>query len=40
MVAEGVIAASENMGNVTVHDTFTAIVEGKESKEVDNNFYI
>ena len=40
MVAEGVIAASENMGNVTVHDTFTAIVEGKESKEVDNNFFL
>ena len=40
MVAEGVITPSENLGNVKVHDTFTAIVEGKESKEIDNNFFL
>lgn len=40
MVAEGVIVESENLGNVSVNNTFTAIVEGKESTEIDNNFFL
>lgn len=40
MVAEGVINLSKNMGSCSVNPTFTAIVEGKEAKEVDNNFFL
>lgn len=40
MVAEGVISAGENLGCVNVNETFTAIVEGKETREVDNNFFL
>jgi nuclear protein localization family protein 4 len=40
MVAEGVITPGSNLGSVAVNDTFTAIVEGRESKEVDNNFFL
>ena len=34
MVAEGVLAPSANLGHCAVNPTFTAIVEGKEAKEV------
>jgi hypothetical protein len=34
MVAEGVIAPCKHLGHVAVNPTFTAIVEGKEAKEV------
>ena len=35
MVAEGVICPSKHLGHCAVNPTFTAIVEGKESKEVN-----
>lgn len=34
MVAEGVLAPSKNLGHCSVNPTFTAIVEGREAKEV------
>lgn len=34
MVAEGVLEPSANLGSCAVNQTFTAIVEGKPSKEV------
>jgi hypothetical protein len=34
MVAEGVITPCKHLGHVAVNPTFTAIVEGKEAKEV------
>ena len=34
MVAEGVLEPSVHLGTCTVNNTFTAIVEGKEAKEV------
>lgn len=34
MVAEGVLSPSKNLGCCAVSPTFTAIVEGKEAKEV------
>lgn len=40
MVAEGVISPSKHLGHCLVNPTFTAIVEGRESKEVDNNFFL
>mmetsp|Transcript_16037 Transcript_16037/g.11565 ORF Transcript_16037/g.11565 Transcript_16037/m.11565 type:complete len:435 (+) Transcript_16037:59-1363(+) len=40
MVAEGVMRPSSNLGSCSVNDTFTAIVEGKPAKEVDNNFFL
>lgn len=40
MVAEGVVSPSSNLGSCAVNSTFTAIVEGKESKEIDNNFFL
>jgi nuclear protein localization family protein 4 len=40
MIAEGVLQPSVNLGSCTVSDTFTAIVEGKPAKEVDNNFFL
>lgn len=40
MVAEGVLQVSHHLGNCTVNSTFTAVVEGKESPEVDNNFFL
>ena len=39
MVAEGVIEPSKNLGCVTVNPTFTAIVEGKNTKEVSSSTY-
>lgn len=36
MVAEGVLSPSKHLGQCDVSPTFTAIVEGKESKEVHN----
>ena len=36
MVAEGVLSPSKHLGHCDVSPTFTAIVEGKESKEVHN----
>jgi hypothetical protein len=36
MVAEGVLQISpSNLGSCSVHDTFTAVVSGKNVKEVD-----
>jgi len=41
MVAEGVVSPNAvNLGAVDVNETFTAIVEGRESKEIDNNFFL
>eukprot|EP00560_Eucampia_antarctica_P006347 CAMPEP_0197825444 /NCGR_PEP_ID=MMETSP1437-20131217/2527_1 /TAXON_ID=49252 ORGANISM="Eucampia antarctica, Strain CCMP1452" /NCGR_SAMPLE_ID=MMETSP1437 /ASSEMBLY_ACC=CAM_ASM_001096 /LENGTH=479 /DNA_ID=CAMNT_0043425443 /DNA_START=155 /DNA_END=1594 /DNA_ORIENTATION=+ len=40
MVAEGAISVGENPGFCAVSDTFTAIQEGKESKTVENNFFL
>jgi hypothetical protein len=40
MVAEGVIAPSLNLGHVSVNPTFTAIVTGKEAKEIDTSFFL
>eukprot|EP01032_Pedospumella_encystans_P013179 gene13179-15190_t len=40
MVAEGVLAPSANLGHCAVNPTFTAIVEGKEAKEVDTSFFL
>lgn len=40
MVAEEAITVGENPGFCTVSDTFTAIQEGKESKAVENNFFL
>jgi hypothetical protein len=34
MVAEGVLRISVNLGSCAVNETFTAIVEGKNAKEV------
>ena len=40
MVAEEALEIGENPGFCKVNDTFTAIQEGKESKTVDNNFFL
>lgn len=40
MVAEGVLQVCPHLGCLGVHPTFTAVVEGKNSKEVDNNFFL
>uniref|UniRef100_A0A7S1XS27 Nuclear pore localisation protein NPL4 C-terminal domain-containing protein n=2 Tax=Phaeomonas parva TaxID=124430 RepID=A0A7S1XS27_9STRA len=40
MVAEGALEIGENPGDCAVNETFTAIVEGKEAKEVNNNFFL
>lgn len=40
MTAEGALGLSQNLGTCTVNPPFSAIMEGKESREVDNNFFI
>ena len=40
MVGEGVISLSEHLGCTKVSPTYTVIVEGREVKEIDNNFFI
>mmetsp|Transcript_22422 Transcript_22422/g.28296 ORF Transcript_22422/g.28296 Transcript_22422/m.28296 type:complete len:509 (+) Transcript_22422:85-1611(+) len=40
MVAEEALSIGENPGFCYVADTFTAIQEGKESKTVENNFFL
>lgn len=40
MVAEGVLQVCSHLGSCGVHETFTAIVEGKPTKEIDNNFFL
>lgn len=40
MVADEVIDMGQKPGFAAVSETFTAIVEGKETKEVDNNFFL
>ncbi len=40
MVAEEALQVGENPGYCYVSDTFTAIQEGKESKTVENNFFL
>ena len=40
MVAEGAVSESEEPGSMQVAESYTAIVEGKSAKKVDNNFYI
>ena len=40
MVAEEALEVGENPGFCYVNDTFTAIQEGKESRTVDNNFFL
>lgn len=40
MVAEGAIEVGPNPGFCYMNETFTAIQEGKESKTVENNFFL
>lgn len=40
MAAEGAVELGEQPGSLAVNDTFTAIVEGKGAKAVDNNFFL
>mmetsp|Transcript_8010 Transcript_8010/g.11434 ORF Transcript_8010/g.11434 Transcript_8010/m.11434 type:complete len:505 (+) Transcript_8010:57-1571(+) len=40
MVAEGAIEVGPDPGFCYINDTFTAIQEGKESKTVENNFFL
>jgi len=40
MVAEEALIVGENPGFCYVNDTFTAIQEGKESKMIENNFFL
>lgn len=40
MVAEGALVVSPNPGVSAVHPTFTAYVEMRPTKEIDNNFFI
>lgn len=40
MAAEGVLEPSVHLGCCAVNSTFTAIVEGKEAKEIDNSFFL
>lgn len=40
MVAEEALEVGENPGFCYVNDTFTAIQEGKESRTIDNNFFL
>eukprot|EP00968_Pinguiococcus_pyrenoidosus_P021130 scaffold2679_cov251-Pinguiococcus_pyrenoidosus.AAC.2 len=40
MVAEGALEIGENPGECAVNETFTALVEAKEAKAVDNNFFL
>lgn len=40
MVAEEALEIGPKPGFCNVNDTFTAIMEGKESKEVENNFFL
>lgn len=40
MVAEGVLAVSPHLGHLAVNPTFTAVVEGRNSAEVDCNFFL
>jgi len=40
MAAEGALGLSCNLGTCAVNPPFSAIMEGKETKEVDNNFFI
>jgi hypothetical protein len=40
MTAESVLGVSPNPGCTTVNETFTVIVEGRETKEIDNNFFL
>ena len=39
-VAEGMLQVSEHLGHCAVNPTFTAIVEGKESPEIDTSFFL
>jgi len=40
MAAEGVLQPSVNLGMCAINPTFTALVEGKPTKEVDTDFFI
>ena len=40
MVAEGAIQVSPNLGFCAVNPTFTAYVEGRPAKEIDNDFFL
>jgi hypothetical protein len=40
MAAEDVLDLSPHLGMCKVKQPFTAIMEGKEASEVDNNFFI
>jgi len=40
MVAEGAIKPHEDPGVCGIDDTFTAVVEAKDTKEVDNSFFL
>lgn len=40
MVAEGAIHVSPNLGYCAVNPTFTAYVEGRPAKEIDNDFFL
>lgn len=40
MVAEGAVEPGEEPGSMHVNESFTAIVEGRAAKTVDNNFFL
>jgi hypothetical protein len=40
MAAEGALLPSHNQGMCRISDTFTALVEGRPTKEVDNDFFV
>ncbi len=40
MTAEGALYIGENPGHCYINEQFTAIVEGRHAKEVDNNFFL
>lgn len=40
MAAEGVLEIGDNPGSTKIAETFTAVVEAKATKEVDNNFFL
>lgn len=40
MMAESVLDVSPNIGMCKVNPTFSVMVEGKNTNEVDNNFFL
>lgn len=40
MAADGALVEAEEPGNLAIQDSFSAIVEGREAKKVDTNFFL